>query len=137
MSQNRTRSRHPVSSFGQELLEALIRGGERELTIELPEVKNATYMVQRLYELRKRMREENHPQWELASRCRISNVTYVSKRPVKTNIVRIRPYDSEFRSALDKALGQATAPAPVSQSQSAMDAFLTNLAEEVANDQKT
>src|SRR5215469_12720614 len=148
MTQKRTRRAHPVSSFGPELLEALVRGGERELIIELPEVRNATYMVQRLYELRKRMREEEHPQWELVSRCRISNVRTIDGKPVKTNIVRIRPYDAEFRHALDRALDSAgfpgmkeitevkgipsdSPPDPPSDTPSgAFDSFLANLAKE-------
>lgn len=97
------KSKIPVSSFGPELLAALIRGAAEPFTVVCPTSAIATKLVHRLYTLRKRMREEHHPQANLAQRCKITN--QIGGR--HTEVIRFAPHDYEYRSMF-AAAGVAT-----------------------------
>jgi hypothetical protein len=90
----------PVSSFGPELLAALLRGGESRLEIKLSSFDLAFSLRQRFYALRKSMRNETHPQTSLAYRC---SIALPSKEQDGTSILTLRPRDDEFASALRDA----------------------------------
>jgi hypothetical protein len=107
MTEKRNRSKTPVSSFGPELLAALVKGGASPLELVCIDSKVATKLVQRLYTLRKRMREENHPQADLAQRAKVSN----QKGGKRLNVITISPHDWEFKDILAKA-GIQTAELP-------------------------
>lgn len=93
------RSKTPVSSFGPELLAALIKGAAEPLELQCPNSAIATKLVQRLYTLRKRMREENHPQSALVQRAKVSN----QKGGRHLATIFIRPHDYEYRDIFSNA----------------------------------
>jgi hypothetical protein len=90
-----------VSSFGPELLAALIRGGEKTLAVPMPSFEAAFALRQRLYELRKALRSENHPDCARAYRASIALPT---KEGDGSSVLTIRPKDEEFTAAL-RAVG--------------------------------
>lgn len=98
------KSTPPVSSFGPELLSALLRGGQKELRIPVPNFQTAFALRQRFYSLRKSMKAEGHPQLSIATRACIPLPLELRD---KTAILVIRPHDDEFGSLL-RAAGVTT-----------------------------
>lgn len=94
------KSSAPVSSFGPELLAALLRGGQSELRIDCPTFQIAFALRQRFYSLRKAMKAEGHEQLAIASRACIP---LPQELPNKTAVLVIRPHDDEFSSLLRSA----------------------------------
>lgn len=90
----------PVSSFGPELLAALLRGGQQELRIPVPNFNTAFALRQRFYALRKAMRSESHEQLSFAMRA---SIPLPLENPDGTATLVIRPHDDEFSSLLRKA----------------------------------
>lgn len=108
--------RMPVSSFGPELLAALVRGATEEINIPCDTEKQMMHLQLRLQSLRGSMGREKHPQYELVCKARTSRQwdtkeeTYtdapgvVKTRKVKYNFrLRIAPNDMQFRDILAKA----------------------------------
>lgn len=118
MSNKAPRSPNPVSSFGPELLNALIEGSKRRLEVKDVTYREAVKFRQRCHQLRHRMRIEGHQLAEIVAKTRLSIVwdkaivetLYTSKKRVgypkdpeaKVTLV-IEPHDSEFRDALAAA----------------------------------
>lgn len=120
MSTKKTRT--PIESFGPELMAALLAGAKKEIRIRMPYSK-AISLRRRIYQLRFRMREDNHPSYHLAARTEIKvlwgaaaglpepakpNVynTRNVARPADTNepsIMLLRPHDHEFADSLRSA----------------------------------
>jgi hypothetical protein len=94
------KSSPPVSSFGPELLAALLRGGEKPLEVRLPSFETAFALRQRFYALRKSMKVENHHQTSIAYRC---SIALPSRQSDGSAILTLRPKDAEFSSALRSA----------------------------------
>src|SRR6266404_2736573 len=98
------KSTPPVSSFGPELLAALLRGGQQELRIPVPNFQTAFALRQRFYALRKSMKAESHPQLAMAQRACIP---LPQEQHDKTALLIIRPHDDEFANILRAAGVQA------------------------------
>lgn len=111
------RSPTPVSSFGPELLNALIQGSKQRFEIKDVSYREAVKFRMRCHQLRHRMRVENHQLAEVVAKTRIQIVwdtnvieTLYSKKRVpypksadaKVDVI-IEPHDSEFRNALAAA----------------------------------
>lgn len=115
------KTKYPIESFGPELMAALLKGGREPVLIpfEGPLGKKTAHNFQRrIHTLRRRMREENHPQYMVATRARVSlfwgekaaeldpkrfeslREDYDGKRGA---VIVIRPHDTEFASILNKA----------------------------------
>lgn len=131
------KTRYPISSFGPELMSALIKGGRKKLALKFENVDDEQYTGRRrakkfqlrIYTLRGRMREENHPDFPIASRAIVSVIwgskaiahgapeswreDYNGKRGA---LVVIRPQDSEFGDVLTAAgvtVDPPSTPSPV------------------------
>lgn len=92
----------PVTSFGQELHDALRRGANARLVITFDNERMAIRFNQRINALRAAMKRENHSDWVQLYRCQA--------RREGCKLI-LSPADSEFRSALDAA-GVDTMAAP-------------------------
>lgn len=112
---------HTVDSFGPELLVALLRGSKSRFEIPLPSYRMAVRFQLRMNQLRKAMRETNHPMSTMVSRASISiqwpmNTTMIRRTngvrtPTDKNIpatIVIQPHDLEFNASL---LAAGVAPA--------------------------
>lgn len=125
-------TKRPISSYDPRLFALLIRGAEARIELVLESPAKATHFVQVLYELRKTLREAKAQNWELVSRCTISNFAKdATGRRIKSNVVVLRPYEDEYASIIDEALGDFApelpeAP-PKAQSSSPFDALLEGL----------
>lgn len=111
----RQRPKPPISSFGNEILSALLAGSLKEVRIALT-YREAVSMRQRLYQLRQRMREEDHEAALAVARCFITiewskgtkvmrnskNVEFPSDRSTPSTLI-LRPQDSQFAKALNQA----------------------------------
>lgn len=104
-----------LTTFGPEILNALIEGSRREVIIELPYAE-AVVLRQRMHQLRARMREDKHPLSDIVSAARVTMrwspdiATSTSRKGVRyptdnQSLIElvIRPQDSTFRKALEKA----------------------------------
>lgn len=112
----------PLTSFGPEILQTLIEGSKREILIELP-YKEAVVLRQRIHQLRARMREDKHALTHIVSAAKVTirwgpevassksrrGVSYPTNSNSLVEMV-IRPQDSTFRSALEKAGIQVEVP---------------------------
>lgn len=137
------KTRFPLSSFGPELMIALTKGGREGLTLKFKTRKMAHRFQIRCNTLRSRMRQEGHPDYQIASRAVVSLV-FGEKIGRKDDPygereahIIIRPRDSEFGEALKNAgvkLEDLTSD-PLAESTSGetiptFEEFLDNLGEE-------
>ncbi len=131
----RTPNNSPVSTYGPELLAALLRGSKEVFEIRLP-YREAVKLRARIHSLRAAMKREGHAMAPVAARtrCQIrfgdaanlpdvpfhhshSGEPIPDDRGVPAKLI-ISPYDSEFRAAMESAglrieealLGPARAP---------------------------
>lgn len=96
----------PVSSFGSEILSALLRAAKPPgIRVPFESLDIAMRFRQRLYALRSAMTREKHPSLPIAMSVRI----YVEKEPPA---IRLAPADIEFADALSKAGVAPTPPHP-------------------------
>lgn len=101
----------PVSSFGPEILAALIKGTQEVVKVEFKNAKIARRFQLRLQQLRGAMKREEHPLADLSQRATTSllwgeraGVEYKSDTKGSSYAcVIIRPRDTEFVSAINKA----------------------------------
>lgn len=117
----RQRTKLPIESFGPELMAALIAGSTKEFRFEL-RFGDCVKFRRRIHQLRTRMREERHPQAAIVERARVqilwgtaagfekepelkrnSNNYKSPSDPNTPALILIRPYDSEFSAALERA----------------------------------
>lgn len=66
--------RYPVSSFGPEIMAALVKGSKERIVLQFPNQAAAITFQHRIHTLRSSMRKEDHPACELVSRARASRV---------------------------------------------------------------
>lgn len=115
-----SRPKPPITSFGPQLLGALIKGSKEPIVLTLS-YREASVMRRRLYELRNRLREEKHELAPIVENVRIfiewgpsinfptieervsSKSVRSPRNPNATVRLTIRPADSEFREALQRA----------------------------------
>lgn len=121
-----TRMPKPVSSFGPEILQALIEGSKREIVLPLP-YRKAVFFRQRVNALRAEMRRQNHELLGVVSQTTVrilwgedaglppvpekkssTNVRHPTDKNVKVHLI-ISPADKEFSEAL-KAAGVEVKP---------------------------
>jgi hypothetical protein len=114
-----------LTSFGPEILQALIEGSRREVVVELS-YADAVVMRKRMHTLRARMREDKHPLLNIVTAAKVTirwgeevatsksrkNVHYPTDNNAIVELV-IRPQDSTFRSALERAGIKVDAPETV------------------------
>jgi hypothetical protein len=93
----------PVTSFGQELHEALRAGADKRIELKFDNEKMAIRFNQRINALRNAMKKENHPDWIQLYRCQC--------RREGAKLI-LAPADSEFREVLDSAGVKNISPAP-------------------------
>lgn len=109
---------HLVASFGPEVMQALLRGAREEFTVGPLPYRQAIQFMQRLNKLRQAMMNENHVQYPIVARTKITVVwgekaglppveEKLSSRNVPSprdiNVLAkliIRPHDSEFNKVL-------------------------------------
>lgn len=121
MSTPKKRSKYPVSSFGPELMTLLLKGSRETvvLTFDQPDDagrKRAKTLQLRIQTLRQRMREEEHEDYPLTTRAKVSVMW--GRRAVEFGgpdawmeddigkrgaLLVIRPHDAEFGDELAKA----------------------------------
>lgn len=124
------KTKFPIESFGPQLMDALVGGGRGRVTI-LFEGKDGKRMAhnfqRRVHTLRSRMREENHRDYVIAARAKVS--IYWGEKAAEQDprcklwvddhnghrgaLIIIAPRDSEFEDVL-RASGIGSAPTPVS-----------------------
>jgi hypothetical protein len=115
-----TRLPKPVESFGPEILQALIDGSKREITVELP-YRRAVLFRSRVNSLRAAMRQTKHELYPVVSQATVrilwgedAGMTPVVEKKSSTNVrfpankntivkLVITPADAEFGDALKKA----------------------------------
>lgn len=107
--------KHPVSSFGPELMATLLAGATSTRSIEMPWHRAARFR-QRLYMLRQAMGNEQHPQYEDVRRVFI-RIVWPDDTKIKLNSKKVRtpidpntpckvlvgPQDSEYAASLKSA----------------------------------
>lgn len=105
--------RYPVSSFGPELMELLIRGSKEEVRVPCESMKQMKFLQMRIQMLRGAMAREKHAQYPLATRARTTVTWNTEKHPSRKGkqfpmdaedcVLIIRPNDSQFAEILEKA----------------------------------
>lgn len=114
-----------LTTFGPEIMASLVEGSRREVVIELP-YRDAIVLRQRMHQLRARMREDKHPLCTIVSAAKVTirwgpevptsrsrrGVHYPTNNQSLVDLV-IRPQDSTFRLALEKAGIKIDLPEPV------------------------
>lgn len=112
---------YPVSSFGPEVMAALLKGATREFRVGPMPYRDAVKFHFRIHSLRAAMRAEQHSQYPIVARAKISlawgerigkpqpeerissrNVRS-PKDPLTPTILTIAPHDSEFAEHLLRA----------------------------------
>lgn len=96
-------SRSPVSSFGPELMEVLLRGAREEVRIPCPNARFMMNLQMRIQMLRGAMAREKHPQYTLATRARTSRSWDKTRGPDADCVLIVRPNDSQFAAVLKAA----------------------------------
>lgn len=99
------KSRYPVSSFGPELLAALLKGSVERVEIPCPSMRVMMALQMRIQMLRGAMARENHEQYALVTRARTSRTWDKEKDPKgdRTSVLVIQPNDSQFTDLITKA----------------------------------
>lgn len=119
-----TRPKHPASSFGPNLFNALREGAVREVRLPCDTEQMATRLMHRLNSLRVALKREDHPDWKELYRCGIHRDSKDRK------VVILAPRDSEFTGAL-KDIQPPPLPSenatPIAPSGDPTDAFLASL----------
>lgn len=115
------KAKAPLSSFGPELMQALVAGGRGRVVIPFAEKAKAHSFQRRIHTLRARMRDEDHKDYDVAARAKVS--LYWGHRAVEAKLapggreadfkdddrgrlgawIVIAPQDSEFAEALAAA----------------------------------
>lgn len=101
-------SRSPVSSFGPELMEALIRASRDRVEIPFPDMNTMRHFQMRIHMLRGAMQRERHPSYSLVTRVHTSCQWDFSKHPKGAKYPRdatdcvllMYPKDSQFKDIL-------------------------------------
>lgn len=108
----RSRTPSPVSSFGPELLETLLRGAVERVEIPCDSMEQMMFLQLRLQTLRGAMKRESHPQYALVSRARTSRKWDHEAFPMEGRkapmhatgcVLVIQPNDAQFRDILSRA----------------------------------
>jgi len=112
------KTKYPIEAFGPELMTALVEGGRRRIVIPFSEgggegKKKAHTFQRRIHTLRQRMRQENHQDYMIAARAKVSlfwgdkAVSEGGPEAWKDDpdgkrgaLIVIRPHDSEFAEVL-------------------------------------
>lgn len=120
MTRSTTRAPKPVESFGAEVLQALIEGSKREITLKLP-YRKAAFFRQRVNALRAEMRRQNHVMYPVVSQATVrilwgedAGMETIAEKKSSTNVrfplnkdsivkLVISPADKEFGDALREA----------------------------------
>jgi hypothetical protein len=113
-----------ITTFGPEVMATLIEGSRREIVVELP-YRDAIVLRQRMHQLRARMREDKHELASIVSAAKVTIrwgvevATSKSRKGIKyptdnDSLVEliVRPQDSTFRTALEKAGIKVDIPEP-------------------------
>lgn len=109
--------RYPVSSFGPEVMAALIKGSQEKVILKFTNadgksaMTKAIYLQHRIHTLRAMMREENHEHAELVTRARTSRMWGAKvgeahapdHKGEKYVELHIYPNDSQFASIFAEA----------------------------------
>lgn len=95
-------TRYPVSSFGPELMDILIRGARERIEIAFPDGRTMAHFQARIHALRASMRRENHSQYALATRARTSR-SWKRGEPNTDCVLIVQPNDAQFTSILRAA----------------------------------
>jgi len=103
-------SRYPVSSFGPELLEILVRGAKDRVSIPCPNHKTMQALQMRIQMLRGAMGREKHPQYELTTRARTSRTWNREAGKDVDCVLVIQPNDFQFSDILKSAGITPSAP---------------------------
>ena len=94
----------PVEAFGPELLQVLLKAARGEkIVLNFPKRRDAKKFQLRLYSLRNRMKEENHPQWKIAARATTSLKWEEGGTADTPATLYIMQADSQFNDVLKKA----------------------------------
>ena len=114
-----------LTTFGPEIQAALIKGSREEVVIDLP-YHEAVVLRQRMHQLRARMREDKHPLTPIVNAAKITIrwsedvATSTTRKGMKYPTIRqsivqlvIRPQDSTFRQALERAGVSIDIPDPI------------------------
>lgn len=104
-------SRSPVSSFGPELMEALIQASRKRVEIPFPDMNSMRHFQMRIHMLRGAMQRERHPNYALVTKVHTSCQWDFSKHPKGAKYPRdavacvllMYPKDSQFSDILAKA----------------------------------
>ena len=116
----RAKRKTPVSSFGPEIMQALLRGAKERFELVLP-YREAVRFAMRINSLRRAMYDESHSEATLVQKTRVRvrwgeaggfdktpekhssrNVPFPVDREAPSRLI-IEPHDSEFTEALLKA----------------------------------
>lgn len=113
------KTKYPISSFGPELMAFLVKSGREQviLKFEGPRGKAAANTFRRrIHTLRQRMRQENHSDYPIAARAKVSifwgedAIPFGAPQEWKEDFrghrgayVVGRPHDTEFLSVLQEA----------------------------------
>lgn len=117
MPSKKTRTPPPVTSFGPEIMAALLRGSKERFEIPMP-YRDAIKFTMRIHSLRHAMRTEGHEQVNVVSMTKVRvlwgeraglppvperknsrNVPYPENSDIPAKVV-IEPHDREFAQAL-------------------------------------
>lgn len=107
------KTKFPIEAFGPQLMSALVAGGTRRVVIRMPNRAMAKRFQLRINMLRQRMRQENHPDYMIATRSRCS--VFWGTRAISEGgdttwrhdtdgllgaLVVLQPHDIEFNEVL-------------------------------------
>lgn len=100
----RPKTRYPIESFGPELLALLQKAGRsiEPVTLSFERRRDAESLRARLHTLRSKMREQDHPEFHVAARVKIS-IFAEQQGPAgrdKPAKMVLRQRDSEFASII-------------------------------------
>jgi hypothetical protein len=135
------RSPQPVSSFGPELLAALIKGSKEPVVIKLANRTQGRTLQLRIQMLRGAMQREGHPMYAIVTRVktslkwgnRLSPDLETDVKGIKAAELHLIPRDSEFGDAIRRAGVEVTEtegdllgnPETVSENRPATEVTLT------------
>lgn len=161
---SRSKTRYPVESFGPELMAVLLKGSREKVILKFEGAegagkKQAHAFHRRIHTLRSKMREEDHPDFNLAARALVSifwgaratqeggdkvPVEWASDIAGKRGaIIVLRPRDSEFDDILKQAGVEVPKPSipetyitqPPADEQASLDALMDDLARGGSNEE--
>lgn len=105
----RPKRAYPVSSYGPELMAALVKANREPVTLDFPNRRIAAKFQLRINQLRAAMRGENHPDYPFAARvvCSLLWGERIGKpedpKGEKAARIILKPRDSEFSDVLKNA----------------------------------